>query len=340
MRQMMMVVAAAAAVYVTGASAAARDQMHIVSSSTGFPFAAQVGESFANSYRKPAPVIERFGARTGIRLFCAGVGDQHPDIVSVSRAMWDAELEACERNGVRRITEIKVGYDGLVLAGQKGGASLNVTKAQLFAALAKQLPVDGKLVKNPNERWNDVDPGLPDLAIRVIGPNASAEMRELLLSAIMDQGCREYPGVMALAAPERDRVCTSLRNDGVYVEVAKTYDDAVDRVSRSRRVFALVPYSVFDQNAHRLAAQPIDGILPSPVTMAMGNYPVTCAIHIYVKNQHYEQVPGILEFVTEFTSHWTWGPEGYLVDAGLIPMSHQDRIAQRANAIGLNPMWR
>ena len=339
MRQMLLL-AAAAVVYVTGASAAARDQMHIVSSSTGFPFTAQVSESFASNYRQPAPVIERFGARTGIRLFCAGIGDQHPDIVSVSRAMWNAEVAACEKNGVKRITEIKVGYEGLVLAGKRGGPRLNIGKTQLFAALARQLPVDGKLVKNPHKRWSDIDPRLPDLAIRVIGPNASAELRELLLSTVMDQGCRDYPGVTALPAAKRDRVCTTLRNDGIYVEVAKTYDDAIDRVSRSRRVFALIPYSDFVPHARRLAAHPIDGVLPSPVTIAMGAYPVTCAIHVYVKNQHYEQVPGILEFVTEFTSHWTWGPEGYLVDAGLIPMSHQDRIAQRANAIGLNPMWR
>lgn len=335
----LMLAAGALALLVSG-TAEARNSIRIMSSEASFPFTAMVGESFATNYRQPTPIVEQTTARTSIREFCAGIGHEHPDIIGIPRRMWKAEYEKCLENGVHRVTEIKIGYDGIVLVGSKDGPVIRPTKAQIFQALAKRLVVDGKLVENPYQRWNEIHDSLPDMPIRVAGPLVNTDPGNAFLLEVMDTGCRKLEAMASLPAADLNRACISLRNDDAFESVSKSYDEAVRKVRNREHQLAIMPFSFYEAHADALAAHPIDGVLPDEQTIAMGEYPVICSLFIYVKVQHYEQVPGILEFVTEYTSDRAWGPDGYLVDLGLIPMSHNDRIDQRANAIGLNPMWR
>ena len=321
-------------------AAEARKHLRIVSSPGDFPFTSKVGESFARGYQQPVPVIQRSGARTSVRLFCAGVGVSHPDIISLPRAMQAGEVEECRRNGVRRITQIKVGYEAVVLAQQRGAFRFDVSRLHLFKALAKEVPIHGKIVANPYENWSDIDPYLPPIPIRVIGPRADSDLRRALLTMVMDDACRSLPEIAKLGADRQIEICTSFRNDKAFKTISRDYDDAVRLVGQDPSRMILMPFAVYEKWDNVLSSVRIDGSEPTVQTISDSSYPVTCPLFVYVKTQHYDRVPGILEFVTEYTSDRAWGPEGYLTEYGLIPLSETERRSERANAIGLSPMKR
>ena len=327
------------ALVLAGGVAEARENLWIVSSTTDFTYTAAVSESFARNYRQPAPFIERFGPRTGIRLFCAGLGHYHPDVIGVPRRMEAAEFDNCKENGVTRITEIKVGYDAVVVARSGKGEAFDLSLEQLYQALAAEVPVKGEVVENPYRRWSDIDPDLPDVEIKVYGPAGQSDFGVLFLQDMIAAGCRKVRARAGLDQEESDYDCWSVRNDGAYVTVGRRLEEAQRQVLADPSALAVLPFSFLVRKAPGLAAVPIDGVAPSKVSIAMDRYVATCPIYLYVKAQHIERVPGILEFVTEYTSDWAWSPGGYLEDAGLVPLSHRDRIAERSNAIGLNPTW-
>lgn len=322
----------------TSAPALARDQMHIVSTPADFPYTAMVGEQFARSYRLPGPLIERRNAHSAVSYFCAGVGWEHPDVVGLGRPLRAYELARCRENGVGRITEIKVGYDGVVVASDAGAGAFALTRRQLFQAMAAEVPAGGRLVPNPYRSWRSIDARLPDRPIRIVGPLLHSEMGQAVVELVMEPGCRSFPEIQALDPERAAQVCGSFRNDHVFQQISRRYEDALRRVAADRDTIALLPYSLFEENRGRLAAHPIEGVVPDEVSLAMDRYPVACPFYLYVKLAHYEYVPGILEFVAEYTSDRAWGPDGYLAETGLVPLSHRGRIDQRANAIGLNPM--
>lgn len=331
-------VAIGLAMTLLGGAVEARENLWIVSSTTDFAYTAAVSESFTRNYRQPAPLIERFGPRTGVRLFCAGVGSFHPDVIGVPRRMETAEIENCRDNGVTRITEIKVGYDAIVVARNGGAEAFEVTLEQLYLALAAELPVEGELVENPHRRWRDIDPSLPDAEIKVYGPPAHSDFGALFLQDVIAPGCRKVRAVAALEEQGGDFGCPSLRNDGAYVAVDRHLEEAQRRLLAEPSALAILPFSFLSRKAQGLAALAVEGVVPTKVSIAMGRYAVPCPLYLYVKAQHFESVPGILEFVTEYTSDPAWSPGGYLEDEGLVPLSHRDRIAERSNAIGLNPI--
>ena len=153
------------------ASAQSRDQIRVVGSSTVYPFTTAVAEQFGKSGAGKTPVVESTGTGGGMKLFCAGVGVGHPDVTNASRRMKKSEFDDCTKNGVKGIVEIKVGFDGLTIAQSKAGPAMKLTMAQVFLALAEQVPdKDGKLVANPNKNWSDVDKSLPNIKIEVLGP--------------------------------------------------------------------------------------------------------------------------------------------------------------------------
>ncbi len=322
------------------ASAAdARDHLRIVSSPGDFVYTSKVAESFSREYRLPVPIVRRTGSRTTIRVFCAGIGVDHPDIISLPRPMQQSEVDECRRNGVKRITQIKVGYEAVVLARQRGAFRFDVSKVHLFKALAKDVPVDGRIVPNPYKKWSDIDPFLPPIPIRVIGPRADTEVRRAFLKLVMDEACQTLPALKALDAPSRDRICTTFRDDGAFRAVSRGYRDTVRLLERDSSRIAIMPYSVYREWDEALASVQVDSVAPNSRTIAKSEYPIICPFFVYVKTQHYSRVPGLLEFVVEYTSDRAWGPNGYLIDDGLIPMTERDRRWQRANAIGFTPMW-
>src|SRR5262245_29432847 len=209
--------AAFAAVAMT-AQAEARDQIRIVGSSTVFPFATAVAEQFGKGGKFKTPVVESTGTGGGIKLFCAGVGVDHPDVANASRKIKDSEIATCKENGVTEITEVKIGYDGIVLANSKASAPLSLSVKTMFLALAKQVPIDGKLVDNPYKSWSEIDPALPNAAIEVLGPPPTSGTRDAFVELVMDKACGEFAEIKSLEGDAKKAACQTVREDGVFVE--------------------------------------------------------------------------------------------------------------------------
>ena len=177
--------------------AAAREQIKIVGSSTVFPFSSAVAEHFGRTSRHRAPVVESTGTGGGLKLFCAGIGENHPDIANASRAIKKSEFKQCQRRGIK-ITEVKIGFDGIVLANSKGGALFKLTRKQIFQALAMRIPIDGKLRKNPHRKWSDINSKLPDAKIEVIGPPPTSGTRDAFVEQAMEGGAIKFKSLAQL----------------------------------------------------------------------------------------------------------------------------------------------
>ncbi|WP_417840310.1 PstS family phosphate ABC transporter substrate-binding protein [Terasakiella sp.] len=334
-------VAALASVVAAGA-AEARDQIRIVGSSTVYPFATSVAETFGKTTSFKTPVIESTGSGGGFKLFCAGVGEEHPDITNASRAVKKSEIERCAKNGVEKITEVKVGYDGIVVANSKKGKRMEITRKQIFLALAKDVPnAEGKLVPNPNQKWTDIDPSLPDVKIEVLGPPPTSGTRDAFAELALEGGCKQFPQIKALKKGDdkmgiaKDKkkykaICHSIREDGAYIDAGENDNLIIQKLNANPDAFGVFGFSFLDQNSDTVQGSLIDGKEPLFEAIADGSYPVSRPLFFYVKNAHIGSVPGILEYLAEFTNDKAWGDEGYLTDKGLIPMPTEERAKYKA----------
>lgn len=328
----------AAVAIVTAASAAeARDQIRIVGSSTVFPFSTRVAEEFGRTTNFKTPVIESTGTGGGMKLFCSGVGVEHPDITNASRAIKESEVDSCKKNGVTAITEVKIGYDGIVLANAKSAPHMDITLKQLYLALAKDVP-DGKggFTPNPYKKWSDVDPSLPDEKIEVLGPPPTSGTRDAFAELAMEGGCETFDDIKALKksdAKSYKAVCHSIREDGAYIEAGENDVLIVRKLEANPVAFGVFGFSFLDQNADKVQGSLINGVEPEYELISSGEYPVSRSLYFYVKGAHVGVIPGMREYVAEFTSDKAWGPEGYLADKGLIAMSDEERQKVRSEVM-------
>ena len=324
--------AAALALVVVGmtGTAAARDQIRVVGSSTVFPFATAVAERFGQTGGFPAPVVESTGTGGGIKLFCEGVGENTPDIANASRRIKDTELEACKTAGVTPV-EVKIGFDGIVLASAKSSPDFAVTREQIFLALAKNLPdASGALQPNTNMTWADIDPALPAEKIEVLGPPPTSGTRDAFVELVMTEACVE--------AVKTAKTCAEIREDGAYVEAGENDNLIVQKLEANPAAVGIFGFSFLDQNADKLKGASVDGVAPSFEDIASGKYPVSRSLFFYIKKEHVGTIPGIQEYAAEFTSEDAWGDEGYLAEKGLIPLPEAERAEFKAAAEGMQPM--
>ena len=329
--------AALAAIAVAG-TAEARDQIRIVGSSTVYPFATTVAEQFGKTTSYKTPVIESTGSGGGFKLFCAGVGVEHPDITNASRAIKKSEIETCKKNGVTSVTEVKVGYDGIVIANSKAAPQMEVSRGQLFLALAKQVPMNGKLVDNPYKKWSDIDKSLPDVKIEVLGPPPTSGTRDAFAELAMEEGCDEVKGAKEVGL--EGKACHVIREDGAYIEAGENDVLIVRKLEANKDAFGIFGFSFLDQNADKIQGSIVEGVAPEFENIASGSYPVSRPLFFYVKGAHVGTIPGIKEYLAEFTSEKAWGPDGYLSDKGLVPMPDAERkkYATDAAAVANNLM--
>jgi phosphate transport system substrate-binding protein len=330
--------AAIATIAVAG-TAEARDQIRIVGSSTVYPFATTVAEQFGKTTNFKTPVIESTGTGGGFKLFCAGVGVEHPDISDASRAIKKSEVDKCAANGVKEITEIKIGYDGIVMANAKTAPEMDVTEKQIFLALAKDIP-DGKggLKPNDNMTWKDVDPSLPDVKIEVLGPPPTSGTRDAFAELALEGGCKQFDFIEAMEKSDSSKfkaICHSIREDGAYVEAGENDVLIVRKLEANPAAFGVFGFSFLDQNLDKVQGSKINGVSPEFETIASGDYPLSRPLFFYVKKAHAGVIPGIKEYIAEFTSDKAWGDEGYLTDKGLIPMPKEEREKYRSDAANL-----
>jgi len=326
--------AAAVAVGVVGA-AEARDQIRIVGSSTVFPFSTAVAEQFGKTSSFATPVVESTGSGGGMKLFCAGVGEDHPDMTNASRRMKKSEFETCTKNGID-ITEVKIGFDGIVIANSKAGPDMSLTLDQVFLALAKEVPMNGKLVANPYKMWSDIDASMPKTRIEVLGPPPTSGTRDAFVEIAMEGGCKKVAGAKELGLAKK--ACHEIREDGAFIEAGENDNLIVQKLEANPDAFGIFGFSFLDQNSDKVKGAKVNGTSPEFEEIAAGNYPISRSLYFYVKQQHVGVIPGIKEFVAEFTSENAWGPDGYLVDKGLIPLPDDARSAMMKQAQGLSPL--
>ena len=313
----------------TTSQATARDNIQIVGSSTVFPFSTTVAENFARSTSFPAPVVESTGSGGGLKLFCSGLGVQYPDITNSSRAIKKQEIEQCKENGVTDIIEVIIGYDGIVMGNSTNGDKLSLTRQQIFQALAAELPDNnGNLIKNPNKIWSDIAPNLPNYAIKILGPPPTSGTRDAFLELAMETGAVAFPSLKELKGKDKDefkRIAHTIREDGVFVEAGENDNLIVNKLSADKNTFGIFGFSFLDQNSDKIQGINVGGVEAEFESIADGSYSLSRPLFFYVKKAHIGTVPGMKEYLDEFTSDKAWGDEGYLADKGLIPLPMDER---------------
>ncbi len=358
--------AALSAVMISGAAhSASRDYVSIVGSSTVYPFATVVAEQFGRKTAFKTPKVESTGSGGGLKLFCAGIGVQHPDITNASRRIKKSEQEKCAANGISEIIEIKVGYDGIVMANSKKAPTFELSLRDVFLALAKQVPgPDGKLIDNPYKTWKEINPSLPAEKIEVLGPPPTSGTRDAFVELAMEGGAKTFADMKKLrgskdAAEIKDlmaklgipesafnkkgkkvfkAVAHAMREDGAFIEAGENDNLIVNKLEANPVALGIFGYSFLDQNSDKVHGSLIDGQEPTFENISDGKYPVSRALFFYVKKAHVGKVPGIDGYLAEFTSETAWGEEGYLSDKGLIPMPATERAEFASAAKNLIPM--
>ena len=322
-------------------SAIAREQIHIVGSSTVFPFSTTVAERFGRSTSFKTPVVESTGSGGGLKLFCGGVGVQTPDIANASRRIKSSEVELCAENGVKEIVEVQIGFDGIVLANSKKAERIELNLEQLFLALAKEVPVDGKLAPNPYKNWSDVDASLPNRRIEVLGPPPTSGTRDAFVEVAMEGGAKRIPMLKALKEENKrefKRIAHTIREDGAYVEAGENDNLIIQKLTANPSALGIFGFSFLDQNEDKIQGTIVDGAEPTFDNIADGEYAISRSLYFYVKKAHVGRVAGLEEFLREFMSDKASGEEGYLSERGLIPLPDDDRAAVRKNSEQLVPL--
>jgi phosphate transport system substrate-binding protein len=320
------------------AAAAGRDQIRIVGSSTVYPFTTTVAEAFGKASGK-TPIVESTGTGGGMKLFCAGVGEAHPDFTNASRPMKKSEFEDCAKNGVTDIVEIKIGFDGLSLAHAKGAKEFALTKQQIFAALAKEIPdKDGKLIANPNKMWSDIDASLPAVKIEVLGPPPTSGTRDSFAELVLEKGAEKFETLAAMKKSDAkafEKIWKSVREDGAYVEAGENDNLIVQKLQANPDAVGIFGFSFLEQNAGTVKGIEVDGSTASYEAIADGSYKVARPLFIYAKKQHVDVIPGMKEFITEYVSEKALGEDGYLADKGLVTLPGADADKTRSDALEL-----
>ena len=340
LRTALSTVALAGSIAAMSAPAMARDTISIVGSSTVYPFATVVAERFGTNTDFSTPKLESTGSGGGMKLFCQGIGTQHPDITNASRRMKSSEFDLCQKNGVKDITEFRIGSDGIVIASSKDAQNLELTLEQLFLALGKEVPSPNdpsKLVANPYKKWSEVDSSLPNVSIRVMGPPPTSGTRDSFNELALQAGCEDLPAVADLSEDDMEGVCQSVREDGAFIEAGENDNLIVQKLIDDDGMYGVFGYSFLEENSDRLQAATLDGMVPTAEAIAADEYPVARSLFFYVKKAHVGVIPGIAEYVETFVSPGAMGPNGYLKDVGLIVppraalMELQDKAAAMPN---------
>jgi len=321
---------------------AGREQIRIVGSSTVYPFTTAVAEVFGKSTGMKTPVVESTGTGGGMKLFCAGAGEDTPDFTNASRQIKKSEFDDCRKNGVTEIVEIKVGFDGLSLAHAREAKDFGLTKQQIFMALARQVPdKDGKLVDNPYKQWSDIDPSLPATRIEVLGPPPTSGTRDSFMELVMEKGAEQFAALAELKKSDAkafEAVWKAMREDGAFVEAGENDNLIVQKLQANPDAVGIFGFSFLEQNESTIKDIAVDGFAASYESIADGSYAVARPLFIYAKKQHVGAIPGIKEFIAEYVSEKALGEDGYLADKGLVTLPGDQAEKTRALAEKLEAM--
>ena len=314
----------------------ARQQVKVVGSSTVYPFTTAVAEQFQKENPNVSIVVESTGTGAGMKLFCAGIGANFPDIENASRQIKKSEYESCAANGAKNVIEVPVGIDGLTFIEGKDGELTNLTQADIYKALAAN-----PFGKGPNkaQTWRDVNPALPAVKIRVLGPPPTSGTRDSLTDLYLEKGCNTDPAMKALKKSDEKKhkdICTKVREDGAYVEAGENDNLLVQKVSGEPGTLGVLGFSYLEENADKVKPVQIAGVSPSEATIADLSYPGARKLYIYLKGEHLAAKPALKDFVAAYAKQW--GTGGPLEKRGLVPFGGQDAQAAAKQAIELKPL--
>ncbi len=302
-----------------------RSHIQIVGSSTVYPFAAVIAETFGRDTKFRTPIVESTGTGGGFKLFCSGVGYGYPDLANASRRIEGSELKKCSENGVQNVLEVKIGYDGIVLANVISGTKYSLTKEQIFLALAEKVPAKNKaeLVANPYKKWSDINPKLPQIEIAVYGPPTTSGTRDAFVELVMEEVCKDMPEFIVAFSDSkvRKKKCHMIRSDGKFIEAGENDNLIVQKLKHDANALGILGFSFLEENHSTLQPVTINGIVPSFESIVSGAYPVSRPLFIYAKKEHFVLIAGMKEFVQEIISKNTLGNDGYLLQKGLIPLT-------------------
>ena len=318
-----------------GSGSGAAQQIKIVGSSTVYPFSRAIAEQFGRANAAASAIVESTGTGAGIKLFCSGVGSEFPDIVNASRPMKKSEYEACQASGAKNVIELPVGIDGLTLISANNAPALNLTTQDIYEALAAN-PY-GK--PNTAQTWKDVNPALPAVRIRVLGPPPTSGTRDSLTELILDKGCNTNAEMKALKEIDADKhkdICTKIREDGLFVEAGENDNLLVQKVAADPGTLGVLGYSFLEENADRVKPVSIAGVAPTADTISNLTYPGARKLYIYIKGEHIRAKPSIRQFITAYAK--AWGKGGALERIGLVPFGAADAAAATQQATALRPL--
>lgn len=310
----------------------ARSYIKIVGSSTLYPFTTIIAEEFGDITDFRTPVVEATGTGGGMKLFCSGIGEKYPDFTNASRAIKESEIERCKKNSISRPIEIKIGYDGIVLANSRGSNKISLTKKQIFLALAHKVPRNNKLINNPYNYWSDIDKSLPNVKIAVYGPPSTSGTRDAFVELVMEEPClkikeftEEYPD-----KKKRKKSCHIMRFDGKFIEAGENDNLIVQKLKNDSEALGIFGFSFLQLNNNLIQGVEIDNIYPTFDSIIENKYKVSRPLLIYAKKEHIDKIAGMREFVDEIINEDTIGDEGYLVQRGLIPMSKSEYLRNKS----------
>ena len=332
----------ATTILLTATVAQARDQIRIVGSSTVYPFATVVAEKFGILTKFKTPVVESTGSGGGLKIFCQGIGPSQVDITNSSRRIKGREVKKCAENGITDITEVKIGYDGIVIANSKNAEQMNLDRKHIWLALGKNVIVDGEIIPNPHKTWKDVDPSLPNTKIEVLGPPPTSGTRDAFAELALEGGCKKFPSIKAMKKTDKNafkKLCHTVREDGVYIEAGENDNLIISKLEDNSKALGVFGYSFLDQNKNKIQGSIVEDNTPTFENISSGKYPVSRSLYFYIKNAHVGKIPGISEYIAEFTSEKSFGTGGYLQEKGLIHSPDAERAEIRTNALGLSLEW-
>lgn len=311
----------------------ARDQVRIVGSSTIYPLTTRVAEYFARLHHQLAPVVESTGTGGGFKLFCEGIGPSYADIVDASRPITAEEQANCAKNSVSDIAELKIGYDGIVLLAAQKSPAISLTSKQIYLALAREIPVNGKMIKNPFHRWSEISPSLPDMAIRVYGPPPTSGTRDLFGELLLDHGCSAFPVLSTMEKTDPGvfhQMCRTLRDDGAYINAGENDQMVIRKLQDDPSSFGVMGFNTLQRDHFAVRGISIDGIAPTYTNILDGSYRGSRALYLYVKSAHLELVKTLADFISTYMSTQVIGKDGFLTEDGLVPL-HDSETVQTIN---------
>ena len=324
--------------------AQARDQVSIAGSSTVLPYATIVAEQFGQAFPNfKTPVVESGGSSAGLKQFCQGVGEEFIDVADASRPIKSKEIESCASNGVKEIVQVKIGYDGIVFASDVNGPSFAFEPKDWYLALAAEVPVDGKMVANPNKKWSDVNAAFPDWDIKAFIPGEKHGTREVFEEKVLVAGCEAAGGKDIYMEGGMDKkaagkACMKLRTDGASTDIDGDYTETLGRLQSNKKAIGVFGLSFYENNTDKLKVATMSGITPSVETIAKGVYPVSRPLFFYVKKAHVGVIPGLKEYATFFMSDAMAGPDGPLAEYGLVPLPANELKEVQETVAEMKPM--